>query len=143
MTEVRHRRPVLCYRGGDNDEAVGEVRMVPMRIDNVNRYTTKKTAIQGMLDIALLTANVSRLRHMLLTWGTYKEEFFYFNWICLILIMLTIMLQVTAGVMMLKISRMDVNDEDAEKLNDYTVYVVFFVTLLNVFISVFAVDPYG
>merc|ERR1711872_731196 len=32
---------------------------------NANRYATKKTIAQGMLDIALLTSNASQLRYVL------------------------------------------------------------------------------
>lgn len=32
---------------------------------DVNRYATKKTVAQGMLDIALLTANASQLKYIL------------------------------------------------------------------------------
>lgn len=32
---------------------------------DVNRYATKKTIAQGMLDIALLTANASQLKYIL------------------------------------------------------------------------------
>lgn len=32
---------------------------------NMNQYATKKTLAQGMLDLALLTANVSQLKYLL------------------------------------------------------------------------------
>lgn len=32
---------------------------------NMNHYATKKTLAQGMLDLALLTANVSQLKYLL------------------------------------------------------------------------------
>ena len=36
----------------------------PKRLD-ANRYATKKTIAQGMLDVALLTANASQLKYIL------------------------------------------------------------------------------
>lgn len=36
-----------------------------MKSLNANRYATKKTIAQGMLDIALLTANASQLKYIL------------------------------------------------------------------------------
>lgn len=38
-------------------------QQIPML--NMNQYATKKTLAQGMLDLALLTANVSQLKYLL------------------------------------------------------------------------------
>ena len=57
---------------------------------DVNRYATKKTIAQGMLDVALLTANASQLKYVLQL-GEDKHDFYY---LMLALIILSIILQV-------------------------------------------------
>lgn len=57
---------------------------------DANRYATKKTIAQGMLDIALLTANASQLKYVLQVGA--KHEFYR---LMLTLITISISLQVT------------------------------------------------
>merc|ERR1712086_1209455 len=63
---------------------------------DVNRYATKKTIAQGMLDVALLTANASQLKYVLQL-GEDKHDFYY---LMLALIILSIILQVVHGVIL-------------------------------------------
>lgn len=57
---------------------------------DANRYATKKTIAQGMLDIALLTANASQLKYILQVGE--KHEFYA---LMLTLISISIILQVS------------------------------------------------
>lgn len=57
---------------------------------DANRYATKKTIAQGMLDIALLTANASQLKYILQVGD--KHEFYT---LMLVLISVSIILQVS------------------------------------------------
>lgn len=57
---------------------------------DANRYATKKTIAQGMLDIALLTANASQLKYILQVGE--KHEFYT---LMLVLISISIILQVS------------------------------------------------
>lgn len=57
---------------------------------DTNRYATKKTIAQGMLDIALLTANASQLKYILQVGE--KHEFYT---LMLTLISISIVLQVS------------------------------------------------
>lgn len=57
---------------------------------DANRYATKKTIAQGMLDIALLTANASQLKYILQVGD--KHEFYT---LMLTLITVSIILQVS------------------------------------------------
>lgn len=57
---------------------------------DVNRYATKKTIAQGMLDIALLTANANQLKYILQVGE--KHEFYK---PLLVLIATSILLQVS------------------------------------------------
>lgn len=56
---------------------------------DANRYATKKTVAQGMLDIALLTANASQLKYILQVGD--KHEFYS---LLLVLISVSILMQV-------------------------------------------------
>lgn len=60
-----------------------------MKAMDANRYATKKTIAQGMLDIALLTANASQLKYILQI--GQRHEFYK---LMLTLIIMSIILQV-------------------------------------------------
>lgn len=60
-----------------------------MKAMDANRYATKKTIAQGMLDIALLTANASQLKYILQV--GQRHEFYT---LMLILISISIIMQV-------------------------------------------------
>lgn len=61
-----------------------------MKSMDANRYATKKTIAQGMLDIALLTANASQLKYILQV--GQKHEFYT---LMLTLISISIIMQVS------------------------------------------------
>lgn len=63
---------------------------------DANRYATKKTIAQGMLDIALLTANASQLKYILQV--GQKHEFYT---LMLILISVSIIMQVNIIIIIL------------------------------------------
>lgn len=62
---------------------------IQMKSMDANRYATKKTIAQGMLDIALLTANASQLKYILQV--GQKHEFYT---LMLTLISISIIMQV-------------------------------------------------
>lgn len=55
-----------------------------------NIYATRKTVAQGMMDIALMTANASQLKYVLMSW----PRSYYFS-VTIGLITLSIILQVS------------------------------------------------
>ena len=57
---------------------------------DVNRYATKKTIAQGMLDVALLTANASQLKYVLQLGDSHP-----FYTLMLTLIIISIIFQVS------------------------------------------------
>ena len=59
---------------------------------DANSYATKKTIAQGLLDVALLTANASQLKNVLQV-GADNHMFYYFM---LSLIIISIILQVSS-----------------------------------------------
>ncbi|KFB36199.1 AGAP002124-PA-like protein [Anopheles sinensis] len=73
--------------------------LCPLKSMDANRYATKKTIAQGMLDIALLTANASQLKYILQVGE--KHEFYG---LMLTLISISIILQVIMGVLNLSLS---------------------------------------
>ncbi|XP_046993559.1 ninjurin-2-like isoform X3 [Schistocerca americana] len=110
----------------------------PKTLD-ANRYATKKTIAQGMLDIALLTANASQLKYVLQAGS--KHEFYS---LMVGLISTSIVLQVLVGVVFLVIGGLNINKERdrraADVLNDISLVLVFIVSVINVIISGFGME---
>ncbi|KAL9888948.1 ninjurin C isoform 1-T2 [Glossina fuscipes fuscipes] len=112
---------------------------VSMKSMDANRYATKKTIAQGMLDIALLTANASQLKYILQVGEQHQ-----FYKVMLILISLSIVLQILSGILSLSLSllrdrRMHKPEfhQSANVINHIRTGFAFFVTMLNLFISAF------
>ncbi|GFX22120.1 ninjurin-2 [Trichonephila clavipes] len=101
---------------------------------DANVYATKKTIAQGLLDVALLTANASQLKYLL---QVGKEHEFYY--VMMTLISLSIILQVLTGCMMLLVANTNLNEvkkqRRAENLNNAITIGVFLVAILNILIS--------
>ncbi|XP_035208912.1 ninjurin-2-like isoform X2 [Stegodyphus dumicola] len=101
---------------------------------DANVYATKKTIAQGLLDVALLTANASQLKYLL---QVGKEHEFYY--VMMTLISLSIILQVSTGCLMLLVANTNLNEvkrqRRAENLNNTITIGVFLVAILNILIS--------
>ncbi|KAF8795931.1 Ninjurin-2 like protein [Argiope bruennichi] len=97
---------------------------------DANVYATKKTIAQGLLDVALLTANASQLKYLI---QAGKEHEFYY--VMMTLISLSIILQMCLGSVLIIKGRTDINDPNqqkrAERLNDAAVWLVFTSTVLT------------
>merc|ERR1712141_942862 len=78
---------------------------------DANRYATKKTIAQGMLDVALLTANASQLKYVLQL-GVDVHPFYH---LMLALIIVSIVLQVIVGILFLVIGGLNINDDPDQK----------------------------
>ncbi|CAH1396012.1 unnamed protein product [Nezara viridula] len=111
----------------------------PRKPLDANRYATKKTIAQGMLDIALLTANASQLKYILQIGD--KHEFYS---LMLGLITTSIILQVGMGVLFLSLNlmrdcRLHLIEYKTSALiiNNLAVAGAFAVTCLNLLISAF------
>ncbi|XP_065360441.1 ninjurin-A isoform X2 [Calliphora vicina] len=114
---------------------------VETAIPDINAYQHKKTLAQGMMDLALLSANANQLRYVL---ESYQRHPYYYP--SLVFISLSIIFQIAVGVGLILNSKYDVKDEKeicrANKINNYTVIGIFIITVVNVFISAFGVaDP--
>lgn len=127
---------------------------------DVSLYTTKKNVAQGMLDIALLSANCSQLKYLLFhyerdvnslvsgsgsapadgsgSWLMSMDFYFIVNLVC---IALSIGLQVIVGVLLIMNSRHNIYIHRYQKVADsYSnsiLMIVFIITIVNIFLSVF------
>ncbi|XP_062129851.1 ninjurin-A-like isoform X4 [Drosophila sulfurigaster albostrigata] len=106
---------------------------------DLNVYQSRKTLAQGMMDLALLSANANQLRHVLET--ETKSAYFF---ISLSLISLSIIFQIGVGVGLIWNYRYDIKKEEdisrANRINNYTVIGIFIVTVVNVIIPSFFVS---
>lgn len=155
------RRPSFAFPGYDGPGFV-TINGVDTPIPDVNAYQHKKTLAQGMMDLALLSANANQLRYVLET--NRQHPYFYPS---LIFISLSIIFQVytphmhiakfavqlfigalltfqiAVGVGLIWNGRYNIKNEReicrANKINNYTVIGIFIVTVVNVLISAFAV----
>lgn len=112
----------------------------PMQVitPDVNVYQHKKTLAQGMMDLALLSANANQMRYVLQTDG--RHPYFFPS---LIMISMSLFLQIAVGIGLIWNSVYNVKEHEqmckANKANNWTVIGIFLVTILNVFISSFGV----
>ncbi|XP_050432894.1 ninjurin-B-like [Adelges cooleyi] len=107
------------------------------KMSNAN-YDTKKTMAQGMMDIALLTANANQLRYVL----ELRKDKSTNIVILLTLIACSLVLQVIVGVMLIFKGRLHCSGVENTKmtrdqLNNHVVLGVFLITVINIFISAF------
>ncbi|KAJ8960217.1 hypothetical protein NQ318_003941 [Aromia moschata] len=104
---------------------------------DVNKYATKKTIAQGLLDVALLTANASQLKYVLQVGE--KHEFYT---LMLSLITISIVLQVAQACLCVLLgTALDINKEgdhpNANKANNVILCVNIVIMAVNVLISSF------
>ncbi|KAJ0173986.1 hypothetical protein K1T71_010132 [Dendrolimus kikuchii] len=104
---------------------------------DANRYATKKTVAQGMLDIALLTSNASQLKYVLQV-GPKHEFYTLLVW----LISISIVLQVVSAMVAVILgSIFNINKDyqvyKANLLNDISLMFKLISITLNVIITIF------
>uniref|UniRef100_A0A3B4ZE87 Ninjurin 2 n=1 Tax=Stegastes partitus TaxID=144197 RepID=A0A3B4ZE87_9TELE len=109
---------------------------------NMNLYATKKTAAEGMLDIALFLANITHMKTVIEQGAGYR----YYAAV-LTLISFSLALQIVAGVLIIIIARRDITEEVNQKrldsLNNMTTIIIFLIFVTNIFISVFGMERTG
>ncbi|XP_061500297.1 ninjurin-A isoform X2 [Anopheles gambiae] len=107
-------------------------------IPDVNVYQQKKNLAQGMMDLALLSANANQLRYVLESYS--RHPYFYVN---LVFISTSIIAQVAVGIGLIWKSRYDIKKENdfckADRINNLITIGIFIITLVNVLISAFGV----
>merc|ERR1711978_835715 len=90
---------------------------------NTNRYATKKTIAQGMLDIALLSTNAAQLKYIL----TVGEEHEYYLPM-LILIVASIVLQVLNGLAQVLMGLLNLDKEEFKSFLNAVNYISMFLS---------------
>ncbi|XP_026833518.1 ninjurin-1 isoform X2 [Drosophila erecta] len=131
------RRPSYSFPGYNGPGFV-TINGVETPIPDVNAYQHKKTLAQGMMDLALLSANANQLRYVLETRSEHR--YFYPS---LLFISLSIIFQVAVGVGLILNGQYNIKKGydicRANRINNYTVIGIFIVTVVNVLISAFTV----
>ncbi|XP_068894451.1 ninjurin-1 isoform X5 [Tenebrio molitor] len=106
---------------------------------DANKYATKKTIAQGLLDVALLTANASQLKYVL---QVGEKHEFYILMLCLISI--SIVLQLIVAILFVIIGGLNINKHRdhaaAIILNDVILIFIFLITIVNIIISGFGIE---
>ncbi|XP_036415450.1 ninjurin-1 [Colossoma macropomum] len=130
---------------GNLDKASGEEAPRPARYSrmtrplNMNTYANKKSAVESMLDVALLMANASQLKAVLEQGPSLS---FYTGLIAFISI--SLILQVVVGILLIFIVKWDLNDESKHYqlnlLENISTALVFIIVVVNVMITAFGVQ---
>lgn len=110
----------------------------PSQAVNLNSYQMKKNFAQGLMDVALFSANASQLRHVIDS--PVRGPYFY---ISVSLISASLLTQALVGVGLVLNSRCNMEKESgvckANKLNNSITAGVVIITLLNIFIPAFGI----
>lgn len=132
------KRPFSPSNFGISDLLPSQSNFLAQPTPDVNLYQHKKTVAQGMMDLALLSANANQMRYVLQTDG--QHSYFY---PALIMIGMSLFLQIAVGIGLIWNSRYNVKEHIemcmANRANNWTVIGIFLVMILNVFISSFGV----
>uniref|UniRef100_A0A182W3V2 Uncharacterized protein n=1 Tax=Anopheles minimus TaxID=112268 RepID=A0A182W3V2_9DIPT len=99
---------------------------------NLNSYATRKSIAQGMLDLALLTANASQLKYILTVGETH--QFYHF---LLVLIIISISLQLFQALLIIVLAVVfDINKVEEQKRSDIVNNVLIAFTVISVVVNV-------
>ncbi|RWS27514.1 Ninjurin-1-like protein [Leptotrombidium deliense] len=103
---------------------------------DMNIYSTRKTVAQGMMDIALMTANASQLKYVLLNAANHR----YLE-VTISLLTVSIILQIVVGIILIFLGRWNINyrgdQRRSDMANNAVVILIFLITVVNVMISSF------
>ncbi|XP_050079544.1 ninjurin-2-like [Anopheles maculipalpis] len=99
---------------------------------NLNSYATRKSIAQGLLDLALLTANASQLKYILTVGETH--EFYH---LLLVLIIVSISLQLLQALLIIVLAIVfDINKVEEQKRSDIVNNVLIAFTVISVVVNV-------
>nr|XP_020857375.1 ninjurin-2 isoform X3 [Phascolarctos cinereus] len=109
---------------------------------NFNRYATKKSVSESMLDVALFMSNATRLKAVL-----EQEPSSPYYIILVTLLSISLLLQVVIGILLIITARMNLNEVSKQQwlnqLNNTTMVMVFLTVIINIFITAFGVQKIG
>ncbi|XP_030211426.1 ninjurin-2 isoform X4 [Gadus morhua] len=122
--------------------ASGPLQGGPVSSLNMNLYATKKSAAEGMLDLALFLANITHMKTVIEQGAGFR---YYIA--VLTLISFSLVLQIVAGVLIIIIARRDVsqqtNQKSLDSLNNVATIIIFFIFITNICITVFGMERTG
>uniref|UniRef100_A0A1L8D9F1 Putative conserved plasma membrane protein n=1 Tax=Nyssomyia neivai TaxID=330878 RepID=A0A1L8D9F1_9DIPT len=121
----------------ENSADTGDHIPTLRRLFNANKYATKKTLAQGILDLALLASNAAQLKYLLRIGDTHE-----FYTLLLVLIVSSICLQVIQAVVCVVLGLVlninNVNEQRAADIcNNVCVAIIIVTVAINVIISAF------
>lgn len=107
---------------------------------SLNLYQQKKSMAQGMLDLALLSANANQLRYVLDS--NVRNHYYY---VSLSLISCSLVMQVLVAIALVFKSRFNIDNaeeySDADRINNFILIGILLITITNVVSSAFAPAP--
>ncbi|XP_049545102.1 ninjurin-A-like [Anopheles darlingi] len=133
----RNQGPAFPYAPGFAPDGTVQTTNSGEVIPDVNVYQQKKNLAQGMMDLALLSANANQLRYVLDS-GKKDHPYYYIN---LVFISSSIIAQVAVGIGLIWKSRYNIKREadlcKADRINNLVTIGIFIITIVNVLISAF------
>ncbi|KAH8406053.1 hypothetical protein KR215_004312 [Drosophila sulfurigaster] len=106
----------------------------PSELSGGNNYATSKNVAEGLMDIALLSANANQLR-FLITYNHESSTYYY----SLALVILSLVLQVLVGIVLIFKRRLKHCRQSRHymRTNEVLIMGVFLVTVINVLLAAF------
>ncbi|XP_002738060.1 ninjurin-2-like [Saccoglossus kowalevskii] len=106
---------------------------------NANNFAKSKNTTHGMTDFVLLTRNLSLLKRLLELPATDRDDFFIIE---MVLLGLSVVMQITNGLLMFASAQKNLDDEEekeeADDLNILSGILNFLVISVNIAISAFS-----
>ncbi|XP_043661707.1 ninjurin-B [Drosophila teissieri] len=104
-----------------------------------NSYAANKNVAEGLMDIALLSANANQLR-FLITYNDKASTYIY----SMIMVILSLVLQLFVGLMLIFKRRLKrFRNRSYERTNDLLVMGVFMITVINILLAAFTTTDGG
>ncbi|KAL7734463.1 hypothetical protein ACLKA6_010790 [Drosophila palustris] len=108
-------------------------KKTPSELSGGQNYATSKNVAEGLMDIALLSANANQLR-FLITYNHEASTFYY----SLVLVILSLVLQVLVGIVLIFKRRLRrCHSRHYMRTNEVLVTGVFLITVINVLLAAF------
>ncbi|XP_060655059.1 ninjurin-B [Drosophila nasuta] len=106
----------------------------PSELSGGNNYATSKNVAEGLMDIALLSANANQLR-FLITYNHEASTYYY----SLALVILSLVLQVLVGIVLIFKRRLKHCRQSRHyvRTNEVLIMGVFLITVINVLLAAF------
>ncbi|XP_016995560.2 ninjurin-B [Drosophila takahashii] len=134
------RDVVVDVQEDDKDEKPkGTKKKCSSDLSGGNSYAANKNVAEGLMDIALLSANANQLR-FLITYNDKASTYIY----SMIMVILSLVLQLLVGIMLIFKRRLKrFKNRSYERTNDLLVMGVFMITVINILLAAFTTTDGG